>query len=111
MDAPAAGPNLISIMRFPAETKYDALLTKAMPSKRKMNERGESPMNSGIARKIVKSFQQAESAAQPADKLAPHERQVLELLAQRHLYKEIADQLQLSVPAVNFCIRAFHEQL
>lgn len=73
--------------------------------------RGESPMSSGIARKIVKSFQRAEPVAQPADKLAPRERQVLELLAQGHLYKEIADQLQLSVPTVNCYIRSIYEKL
>ena len=73
--------------------------------------RGESPMSSGIARKIVKSFQRSEPAASPADKLAPRERQVLELLAQGHLYKEIADQLQLSVTTVNCYIRSIYEKL
>ncbi|MGN6555160.1 MAG: response regulator [Verrucomicrobiota bacterium] len=73
--------------------------------------RGESPMSSGIARKIVKSFQRSEPAASAADKLAPRERQVLELLAQGHLYKEIADQLQLSVPTVNCYIRSIYEKL
>lgn len=73
--------------------------------------RGESPMSSGIARKIVKSFQKSEPAASAADKLAPRERQVLELLAQGHLYKEIADQLQLSVPTVNCYIRSIYEKL
>lgn len=73
--------------------------------------RGESPMSSGIARKIVKSFQKSEPAASAADKLAPRERQVLELLAQGHLYKEIAEQLQLSVPTVNCYIRSIYEKL
>lgn len=73
--------------------------------------RGESPMSSGIARKIVKSFQRSEPAASAADKLAPRERQVLELLAQGHLYKEIADQLQLSVTTVNCYIRSIYEKL
>ena len=73
--------------------------------------RGESPMSSGIARKIVKSFQRSEPAASAADKLAPRERQVLELLAQGHLYKEIAEQLHLSVPTVNCYIRSIYEKL
>lgn len=73
--------------------------------------RGESPMSSGIARKIVKSFQRAEPVENPTDKLAPRERQVLELLAQGFLYKEIADQLQLSVPTVNCYIRSIYEKL
>ena len=73
--------------------------------------RGESPMSSGIARKVVKSFQRAEPAATPSHTLAPRERQVLELLAKGHLYKEIADQLQLSVPTVNCYIRNIYEKL
>jgi len=73
--------------------------------------RGESPMSSGIARKVVKSFQRSEPVASPTDRLAPRERQVLELLAKGHLYKEIADQLQLSVPTVNCYIRNIYEKL
>ena len=71
--------------------------------------RGESPMSSGIARKIVASFQRTESAE--ADKLSPREKQVIELLAQGFLYKEIADQLQLSIPTVNGYIRSIYEKL
>jgi DNA-binding NarL/FixJ family response regulator len=73
--------------------------------------RGESPMSSGIARKVVKSFQRSVPAASPTDSLAPRERQVLELLAKGHLYKEIADQLHLSVPTVNCYIRSIYEKL
>lgn len=71
--------------------------------------RGESPMSSGIARKIVASFQRTEPAE--TDKLSPREKQVLELLAQGFLYKEIADQLQLSIPTVNGYIRSIYEKL
>jgi DNA-binding NarL/FixJ family response regulator len=73
--------------------------------------RGESPMSSGIARKVVKSFQRSEPATSPTDTLAPRERQVLELLAKGHLYKEIADELQLSVTTVNCYIRSIYEKL
>lgn len=73
--------------------------------------KGESPMSSGIARKIVRSFQRADPAAEPDYKLAPRERQVLELLSQGFLYKEIADQLGLSIPTVNSYIRSIYEKL
>ncbi len=73
--------------------------------------RGESPMSSGIARKIVQSFQRSEPVVSATDKLAPREKQVLELLAQGFLYKEIADQLQLSIPTVNCYIRSIYEKL
>ncbi len=71
--------------------------------------RGESPMSSGIARKIVASFQRTEPDG--TDKLSPREKQVIELLAQGFLYKEIADQLQLSIPTVNGYIRSIYEKL
>ena len=71
--------------------------------------RGESPMSSGMARKIVASFQRTEPAE--TDKLSPREKQVIELLAQGFLYKEIADQLQLSIPTVNGYIRSIYEKL
>lgn len=74
--------------------------------------RGESPMSSGIARKIVKSFQRVEQPAAPTtDMLTPREKQVLELLARGHMYKEIADQLLLSIPTVNCYIRSIYEKL
>jgi DNA-binding NarL/FixJ family response regulator len=73
--------------------------------------RGESPMSSGIARKIVKSFQRVYPVASPKERLTPREKQVLEFLAQGHMYKEIADQLSLSVPTINCYIRSIYEKL
>ncbi|MEI6192836.1 MAG: response regulator transcription factor [Verrucomicrobiota bacterium] len=85
----------------------DALLTAIAEV-----HRGESPMSSGIARKIVKSFQRLEPpAASSTDTLTPREKQVLELLAQGYMYKEIADQLSLSIPTVNCYIRSIYEKL
>ena len=72
---------------------------------------GESPMSSGIARKVVKSFQKAEPAASPTDGLSPREKQVLELLAQGFLYKEISDRLLLSIPTVISYIRSIYVKL
>lgn len=71
--------------------------------------RGESPMSSGIARKIVASFQRTEPSE--TDKLSPREKQVLDLLAQGFLYKEIADQLQLSIPTINGYVHSIYEKL
>jgi DNA-binding NarL/FixJ family response regulator len=71
--------------------------------------RGESPMSSGIARKIVASFQRTQPAE--TDNLSPREKQVIELLAQGFLYKEIADQLELSITTVNGYIRSIYEKL
>lgn len=73
--------------------------------------RGDSPMSSGIARKVVHSFRRTEAVAEPDYKLAPREKQVLDLLAQGFLYKEIADQLGLGIPTVNSYVRSIYEKL
>ena len=73
--------------------------------------RGDSPMSSGIARKVVRSFRRAEADVEPDYKLAPREKQVLDLLAQGFLYKEIADQLGLGIPTVNSYVRSIYEKL
>jgi DNA-binding NarL/FixJ family response regulator len=73
---------------------------------------GGSPMSSNIARKIVQSFQRFNSGLPSgADNLSPREREVLELLARGHLYKEIADLLEISVPTVNTHIHRIYEKL
>jgi DNA-binding NarL/FixJ family response regulator len=72
---------------------------------------GGSPMSSNIARKIVQSFQRFSSSQAAPDNLSPREREVLELLARGYLYKEIADQLHISVPTVNTHIRRIYEKL
>ena len=58
-------------------------------------QRGGSPMTAHIARKVVQSFQR-NAPAQPAENLSEREQQVLDLLSQGLMYKEIADKLQIS---------------
>jgi len=71
---------------------------------------GGSPMSSGIARKVVRSF--AESAAPVADveRLSSREQAVLDLLSRGFLYKEIADNLGVSVSTVCTYIRRIYEK-
>ena len=70
---------------------------------------GGSPMTSNIARKVVQSFQPPQSTE--ADALSPREREVLDLLAQGFLYKEISEQIGISLPTVNTYIRRIYEKL
>ena len=49
-----------------------------------------------IARKVIASFQQPETAAAYLDELRPSERKILELLATGLANKEIADRLGLA---------------
>lgn len=74
---------------------------------------GGSPMSSNIARKVVQSLQKpaAEPQSSPADKLSKREYEVLSLLAQGYLYKEIADSLGVSFQTVNTYVRRIYEKL
>lgn len=72
---------------------------------------GGSPMTTNIARKVVRAFHQAAPPAPVATELSPRENEVLHLLAQGYLYKEIADALNVAVPTVNTYIRRIYEKL
>jgi DNA-binding NarL/FixJ family response regulator len=73
-------------------------------------QRGGSPMTMHIARKVVQSFQKS-PPAQPAEILSEREQQVLDLLSQGLIYKEIADKLQISYETVHTYIRRVYEKL
>ena len=74
-------------------------------------QRGGSPMTMHIARKVVQSFQRTAATAQPAENLSEREQQVLDLLSQGLMYKEIADKLQISYETVHTYIRRVYEKL
>lgn len=73
---------------------------------------GGSPMTSSIARKVVQSFQRP--APEPPDELhvlSGRERAVLDLLAQGYLYKEIGDQLGISLWTVSTYVHRIYQKL
>ena len=73
---------------------------------------GGSPMSSQIARKVVQNFHRNETQLNGETvELSGREREVLELLARGYLYKEIAEQLKISVQTVNTYIRRVYEKL
>jgi DNA-binding NarL/FixJ family response regulator len=72
---------------------------------------GGSPMSSNIARKVVQSLQQAKPRLGPAEELSKRENEVLALLAQGYLYKEIAASMGVSLHTVNTYIRRIYEKL
>jgi len=72
--------------------------------------RGGSPMTMHIARKVVQSFQK-NAPVQPAENLSEREQQVLDLLSQGLMYKEIADKLAISYETVHTYIRRIYEKL
>lgn len=70
-------------------------------------------MSMDVARKVVEHFRgppaaPAEPAAEP---LTERERELLELLAQGFLYKEIADQLKLSYNTVRTHLNNIYRKL
>ena len=71
-----------------------------------------SSSNGGIGRMIARPSEQPDAVVAEADyKLAPREHQILKLLAQGLLYKEIAVQLGLSIPTVNSYVRSTYGKL
>jgi DNA-binding NarL/FixJ family response regulator len=70
---------------------------------------GGAPMTSYIARKVVQSFQRPPSEP-VGENLTTREREVLGLLAQGYLYKEIAEALSI-MPTVSTYIRRIYDKL
>jgi DNA-binding NarL/FixJ family response regulator len=73
--------------------------------------RGESPMSGSIARKVVASFQHYSPRESWQTKLGTREQEVLNLLSQGFLFKEIAEKLGVSPFTVNAHIRSIYEKL
>ncbi len=72
---------------------------------------GGSPMTAHIARKVVHSFQARGASPDPTANLAEREREVLDLLAQGLMYKEIADKLGIGFETVRTYVRRIYEKL
>jgi DNA-binding NarL/FixJ family response regulator len=72
---------------------------------------GGSPMTSSVARKVVVSFQPSRQSAPELALLSERETQVLHLLAQGKIYKEIADKLGITNNTVSCYIRRIYEKL
>lgn len=72
---------------------------------------GGSPMSMHIARKVVNHFQRIQQPASEMEKLTRREQEILALLAKGYLYKEIADQLGISLSTVRAHLHAVYEKL
>lgn len=100
----AAGASGYLLKRMPPAKLLEAI--------REVHE-GGSPMSAPIARKVVQSLQPALAA--PADPttvtLSPREQDVLDGLAEGQAYKQIADQLGVSIHTVRNYIRRIYEKL
>lgn len=72
---------------------------------------GGSPLSMRIARKIVGHFREIKKPDSDKEKLTKRENEILSLLAKGALYKEIADQLQISINTVRVHIQNVYEKL
>jgi DNA-binding NarL/FixJ family response regulator len=75
---------------------------------------GGAPMSPQIARRVVERFRPPVGPAQaklPVPELTDRESEVLALLARGHLYKEIADQLSISVETIRKHLGRIYKKL
>jgi len=72
---------------------------------------GGSPMSMHIARKVVNHFQQIKKPSSEMEKLTKREQEILAQLAKGFLYKEIADQLGISLSTVRAHLHTVYEKL
>ena len=105
-NALAAGASGYMLKRTPAKELLEAIHEML---------RGGSPMTTHIARKVVLSFQLSAAAsaktANELSELSEREQQVLDLLSQGLIYKEIAEKLGISYETVHTYIRRIYEKL
>ena len=72
---------------------------------------GGAPMSMQIARKVVNHFRQIKQPKSEVDKLTKREHEILSLLAKGYLYKEIADQLGITLSTVRAHLHTIYEKL
>jgi DNA-binding NarL/FixJ family response regulator len=72
---------------------------------------GGSPMSLQIARKVINHFHRDNSTASELEQLTARELEILRLLARGYMYKEIADQLAISMSTVRTHVSAIYEKL
>ena len=72
---------------------------------------GGSPMSSSIARKVVASFRKSSTSGGGVGPLSPREHMVLERIAKGSPYKEIAAELDITIPTVRNYLRRIYDKL
>ena len=64
-----------------------------------------------IARKVVDHFHAIRKPSNEVEKLSPKEQEILALLARGFLYKQIADQTNITLNTVKTHVRVIYEKL
>lgn len=74
-------------------------------------QKGGAPMSAQIARKVVQSFHKPIDAGKKIEILTDREEEILSLLASGYMYKEIADELFITIDTVKTHIRHIYDKL
>ena len=98
----AAGASGYLLKRMPPSKLLDAIAEVVG---------GGSPMSAPIARKVIQLLQTMPIPSDDTKDLSDRERQVLEAMAAGQLYKQIADDLCVSIHTVRSYIRRIYEKL
>ncbi|MEM1436330.1 MAG: response regulator transcription factor [Pseudomonadota bacterium] len=72
---------------------------------------GGSPISPSIARQLLRRFHVGPDASEPKVRLTPREEDVLRMIVKGFSYREIADQLELSVHTVTSHIQHIYRKL
>lgn len=72
---------------------------------------GGSPMSGSVARKVVQSFHRMGASNDETENLSPRETEILQLLAEGYLYKEIAEKCSIGIETVRTYIRRIYDKL
>lgn len=72
---------------------------------------GGSPMTPQIARRVVQCFRKSDPVHSNLENLTPREMEVLQQLALGNRYKEISDNLGISLDGIRFHIRGMYNKL
>jgi len=74
-------------------------------------QRGGAPMSGEIARKVILHFRDQSATTEEVEALTAREREVLELVANGFINKEIADRLGVSVEGVRWHLKRIYVKL
>lgn len=72
---------------------------------------GGCPMSSEVARRVVQYFRDKRTAKSELSGLSPRQEEILRLLAQGYVPKEIADRLKVSITTVRSYLRLIYQKL
>jgi DNA-binding NarL/FixJ family response regulator len=97
-----AGATGYILKNYPPEKIIEAILDL---------HKGGSPMSTIIARKVITSFNPDSEKQSEYHKLSKREKELLSLLSKGYRYKEIADNLSISIETVRTHIRNIYEKL